>query len=97
MQAADKSGSKRRQKHSPRRETGEETGDAILSWRLAGQEISKEELAAHLGRSMSTIQRWERGAQEPRLSDVRAMEEYKPGLVALLFPKTKQHQNGARA
>jgi len=95
MQAADKSGSKRKRKAEP----GEETGEAILRWRVSGATISKEELAAHLGRSMSTIQRWERGAQEPRLSDVRAMEEYKPGLVALLFPRTKPpaHQNGSRA
>lgn len=60
-------------------------GRAIEAWR-EHERLRQEEVAAKLGRSMSTVQRWERGLQDPRLSDIVAMEKLRPGLVPRLFP-----------
>jgi len=47
--------------------------------------MEQEFVASQLGRSMSTVQRWERGLSEPKVSDILAMERMRRGLVAQLF------------
>ncbi len=56
----------------------------IKAWREAAN-ISREQLAAMMHRSMATVQRWERDG-DPRLSEVAAMEEFHPGIMKMIFP-----------
>jgi len=62
-------------------------GQMITRWREDTPRISMEELASKIDRSMSTIQRWERGALEPKASDLQRMDRVKCGLPELLFPR----------
>lgn len=65
-------------------------GRAIKEWRESGDEkhvLTMEQLAGKIRRSMSTVQRWERGAIEPKVSDLQRMDSVKPGLLELLFPR----------
>ena len=62
-----------------------ETGQIIRAWRTDGDPMTQQTLAYKLGRATGTVNRWESGAIEPRVPDVRAMEALKPGLVAALF------------
>ena len=61
------------------------TASAVRRWRAMRPAHSRAELAVACGKSVSTIDRWERGLVEPTPSDIRALEALKPGLVALLF------------
>jgi DNA-binding transcriptional regulator YiaG len=60
------------------------TGEKIRWWREACG-LTREQLAPLIGRSVATIARWERDAAEPRVSDLRCMEERRPGLIEALF------------
>jgi ribosome-binding protein aMBF1 (putative translation factor) len=62
-------------------------GQKITQWREKQAQISMEALAAKIDRSLSTIQRWERGVIEPKVSDLQAMDRVNPGLPELLFPR----------
>lgn len=57
----------------------------ISSWRRKTPMLTREALAAKLGVSVSTIVRWERPSSNPRLSEICAMEQAKPGLIEHLF------------
>jgi ribosome-binding protein aMBF1 (putative translation factor) len=62
------------------------SGKIIREWREHGEvPFSREEVAAKIGRCISTILRWETGQAEPRISHIRQMERIKPGLVDALF------------
>jgi DNA-binding transcriptional regulator YiaG len=64
------------------------TSKLIRDWRHSGSELlTRDRLAAVTGRCMGTVQNWERDRVEPRVSDVRAMEQERPGLVERLFPR----------
>jgi DNA-binding transcriptional regulator YiaG len=67
-----------------RRDIRDLTGRILRQWR-EGCEMTREQLAPLIGRSVSTIQRWERGIAEPRVSDLRTMEERRPGIIEALF------------
>jgi transcriptional regulator with XRE-family HTH domain len=60
------------------------TGMTIRWWREACG-LTREQLGPLIGKSISTIQRWERDQAEPRVSDLRTMEERRPGLIEALF------------
>lgn len=65
-------------------------GRAIREWReseVGGKTVSMEELAVKIERSLSTIQRWERGVLQPKVSDLQKMDKVKPGLLERLFPR----------
>jgi transcriptional regulator with XRE-family HTH domain len=47
--------------------------------------MTREALAGLCERSVSTVERWERGTTEPTLSDIRRMQKKSPGIVGLLF------------
>jgi len=73
-----------------------DTGQIIREWRLAG-EMTQQTLAYKLGRATGTVNRWEVGAVEPRVADVRAMEALRPGLVEALFAPTAVAARETRA
>jgi transcriptional regulator with XRE-family HTH domain len=52
----------------------------IRQWRKQ-HKLSREQVGVWTGRSVTTVARWERGLAEPQLSDLRAMERGKPGLL----------------
>jgi DNA-binding transcriptional regulator YiaG len=63
-------------------------GQAITWWREEIEpRISMVELAWKIGRSLSTVQRWERGSLEPKASDLQRMDKVKSGLPERLFPR----------
>jgi ribosome-binding protein aMBF1 (putative translation factor) len=49
--------------------------------------LTREDLAMRMGCCMSTIRNWEdeKGTREPRISQIRKLEEIKPGLIVKLF------------
>jgi len=68
-------------------------GRAIREWRESGDDrshLSMEQLASKIRRSMSTVQRWDRGALEPKVSDLQRMDSVKPGLLERLFPRLER-------
>jgi transcriptional regulator with XRE-family HTH domain len=67
-----------------RRNLRDLTGRILRTWREEC-ELTREQLAPLIGKSVSTITRWERGVAEPRVSDLRSMEERRPGLIEALF------------
>ena len=67
-----------------RRNIRELTGLVLRRWR-ENCGLTREQLAPLIGKSVSTITRWERGMAEPRVSDLRTMEERRPGLIEALF------------
>lgn len=65
-------------------------GRVCREWRDSGMfRLTKEKLAEAIGKSISTVQRWEGGLSEPCVSDLRRMEETKPGLLKRLFAEPK--------
>lgn len=70
--------------------------EAVVEWREIEPFTMREELAVICSRSVSTVDRWVRGASEPTVSDVLLMEQHKPGIVDMLFPRTKK-EVGRRA
>jgi len=73
------------QKGATTDEFQERVASCIKSWREAEPAMSREQLAGAMGRSMATVQRWERDG-DPRLSEVHSMEALKPGLLRKIFP-----------
>lgn len=60
----------------------------LRRWRRSGEpKMTLLGLAFLIKRSLTTVSRWEAGGRTPKLHDIRAMEEVKPGLVRMLFPK----------
>lgn len=51
--------------------------------------MKRRALALCTQRSIGTVRNWERldAPHEPRVSEVRAMERARPGIVRLLFPE----------
>jgi hypothetical protein len=50
--------------------------------------MTREAVAVALGKSLSTVVRWEsEQTSDPRLSELLAMEKLKPGLIRRLIPK----------
>lgn len=74
------------QPNKPTLEIGSRAAKIISAWRLNGETITRESLAAKVGTSVSTVVRWEQPKHSnPRLSEILAMESVKPGLVSALF------------
>lgn len=61
-------------------------GRRLRRWRRAYPSLTKEEVAARAGKSVSTVHRWEMGSSEPTTTDLGQLERLKPGLVRMLFP-----------
>lgn len=61
---------------------------AIQQWRTSGAYMSREAVASALGKSLSTVVRWENErTSDPRLSELLEMEKLKPGLLKRLLPR----------
>ena len=71
----------------------ERTSRIIRSWRKGeaplGPTMKRQTLARRTNRSVGTVRNWERvtAPHEPRVTEVRAMERIRPGIVRLLFPE----------
>ena len=63
--------------------------EIIRRWRKMGEpQMTLLALAYKIKCSLTTVSRWEAGkGRLPKLKNIRAMEEVKPGLVRMLFPK----------
>jgi ribosome-binding protein aMBF1 (putative translation factor) len=56
-------------------------GQAIRAWREERACLSRTDLAASLGCSAKTIERWEAGLSCPRMEDIYSMEGIAAGLT----------------
>lgn len=53
--------------------------------------MSREAVASALGKSLSTVVRWEsEQTSDPRLSELLEMEKIKPGLLRRLLPRESE-------
>lgn len=52
----------------------------IRGWRER-HSVRREQLAVWTDRSLSSVKRWESGAAEPRLGDLRIMNRHHPGII----------------
>ena len=71
------------------------TAKAFRAWRKEAG-FSQEQIAVLLGRSLSSIARWELGRFEPPIRDVRLLEQHRPGLVARIFAAPSVRKAKAR-
>jgi len=64
----------------------------IRQWREdGGAPLTREEVAATIGVSISTVVRWENEkTSDPRLSEILKLERIKPGLAAKLIAAMRQ-------
>lgn len=73
-------------------------GEMLRVWReVQAPSMSKEGLADQIGRSMSTIQRWERGATVPDVEDLILLEATKGGLFKMLQGRVDELHKARRA
>lgn len=66
------------------RSLGSSMADMASSLKAWRGEIRPEPIAAHIGISRATLHNWEKGQGAPSLEQIERLEEFKPGLLALL-------------
>lgn len=73
------------------------SAEAIYAWRMS-HKLTRERLAHLLGKSLSTVVRWEHEEKsDPRISEILAMEALKPGLFKRLLPRKSRRSGPSRS